>query len=133
MTRDQTEIWRRYMVTTSSLRMMGARRVRPHTIPGGMDERGEAGEGGNEADAGRAEAGPGIEQVPSHEAMGHRLTRTGPVLWCVKCVAFAHLRHGSSFKETCKGFSDLGSRRVRRNRLMKGLHPLTGAHLGSGV
>ena len=65
-----------------------------------MAERGEVEEGRNEADVGQGEAGPRVEQVPSYEAMGHRLTRTGPMLWCVKCVAFAHLRHGSSFKET---------------------------------
>ena len=126
MTKDQTAIWRRFMLATSSLRMMGARRVRPHTIPVGMmeDEGEEEGDGGGEE--GEKESGPRVEHVPAYEAMGHRLVRTGPILWCVKCVAFSHIRHGVSFKEACKGYSNLGARRARRERLAHGLHPLSG-------
>ena len=69
-----------------------------------MAERGEVEEGRGEADAGQGEAGPGVEQVPSYKATAHRLTRTRPILWCVKCVAFAHLRHGSSFKRRVRDF-----------------------------
>ena len=112
------------MITTSSLRSMGARHVRPHTIPSRLAEGWEEdGEGEVESGTGR---GGEIEKVPAYSAMGHRLASAGPLLWCVKCVAFAHLRHGAAFKQECKGNSNPGARKARRQRLAQGQHPLTG-------
>ena len=88
LTKDQSAVWRRYMITTSSLRSMGARHVRPHTIPSKLAEGWEEdGEGELESGTGR---GGETEKVPAYSAMGHRLASAGPLLWCVKCVSFAH-------------------------------------------
>ena len=66
-----------------------------------------------------------VAQTSTEQALGHRLTITGSLLWCVKCVAFAHQRHGAAFKRECTGYSNLGARRARRDRLARGLHPVT--------
>ena len=141
MTKDKSAAWRRGSISIASLRTTGAMRIRPHTILGGMegvDEQEHEGEGGQEDGRSQSETsqmeGTGggvavhrkaVEKILAHAAMGHRLTTTGPILWCVKCVAFAHQRHGAAFKAPCTGYSDLGARRARRRRLTEGKHPLT--------
>ena len=144
LTKDESAVWKRGGISLTSLRTMGAMRIRPHTIPGEMEgvedlrrnASGVQGEGlqaeRNQREemsgAGRRFSGE-VEATPAHAAMGHRLTTTGPILWCIKCVSFAHFRHGAAFKAPCTGYSDLGSRRARRQRLAQGKHPITDGRL----
>ena len=131
LTRNPARIINRRMISEASLRAAGAWHMRSRTVPAWCTrEEGEEIEADHE-DV-RDLAGGALRATATRiedEAMGHKLMATGPLLWCVRCVAFAHRRHGAALRVQCKGRSDAASRRTRRERLLMGKHPVTGEDL----
>ena len=99
-----------------------------------------AGEGRVELPRGREEgteeSGLAIGARPRAVAgSGHRLVRTGAILWCHRCGAHAEARVGSALAGVCRPVAEgeKSGRASRRRLLLKGRHPinrqpLDGAH-----
>ena len=60
---------------------------------------------------------------------GHRIWRSGPMLWCTRCAYYAE-RRVYAMRDTCKGFV-MACNRTRRDRLRDGCRPATGLNLGA--
>ena len=87
---------------------------------------GGSGEGGGE----RSSSTPGTNndancgpKAPVRYGRGHTLYRSGDMLWCSICGAYAAKRL-KSLKEPCTGAAGKGPRAGQLARLLKGEHPL---------
>jgi len=63
---------------------------------------------------------------------GHRLWKSGPVVWCQRCGAYAEVRC-RELRHPCKGPAEGGPRAGQLARLKSGRHPLTGVELAAPV
>ncbi len=62
---------------------------------------------------------------------GHRVTRSGTVMWCIRCGAHAEARIGVAMAKECTPIreNEKSGRAYRRSLRMRGLHPITKKHL----
>ena len=59
--------------------------------------------------------------------LGHKMVRTGSVMWCHKCGAHAEARVGSALTKECKPIleGEKSGRASRRSLMLRGMHPIT--------
>ena len=55
--------------------------------------------------------------------LGHSLYKSGPMLWCCICGAYAEVRL-KALKAPCTGAAGEGPRAGQLSRLLRGMHPL---------
>ena len=93
---------------------------------GGEQRSGGGGAVGHEeapgARSARAAGGPRVVV-----GLGHKMIRTGTVLWCHKCGAHAEERVGSALSRGCRPVQEgeKSGRASRRRLLLQGRHPVT--------
>ena len=88
----------------------------------GVEEPEDGGEDLAAQTAGRQAGGPRVAV-----GLGHKLVRTGAVLWCHKCGAHAEARVGSALSGGCRPVleAEKSGRASRRRLLLQGRHPVT--------
>ena len=96
-------------------------------VPGVRVGDGRVGDGGE--NVGGAE-GPEVSRGARPRTVvgrGHRLVRTGAILWCNRCGAHAEARVGSALAGACRPVAEgeKSGRASRRGLLQKGKHPIT--------
>jgi hypothetical protein len=82
-------------------------------------------------EANRAHSPSGRRSPTRANMLGHRLQRTGHMVWCARCGGHAGDRVGKLLKQKCHPVrpDEGGARPTRLKRLLEGKHPVTGTTL----